>query len=110
MRLARLAGASFVLVTALLAGCGGNGSTKMPATSTASDQKLGATEIGQQAGDLYVRALSEVTDMLKGKPEVAQVRSRVQDLRESYIRKLVELGKAREALDAAGKSTVDAAI
>ena len=98
------------MVAAVLVACGGNGDGAKTSAPTGSVPTLGASEIGQQAGDLYVRALSDLTDLLKAKPEVSQVKPRVQDLREIYIRKLVELGKARETLDAAGRSTVDTAI
>ncbi len=109
MRLSWLSCLAFGLVAAVLVGCGGSDDEAATATPTGAP-RLGAAEIGQQAGDFYVRALSEVTELLKSKPDVSQVRTRVQELKESYVRKLVELGRAREALDAAGKSTVDAAI
>ncbi len=100
---------------ALLA-CGGGDSSqsasnaaKATATPPAS-RSLTPEELGAEIGDLYVRALSEVTDLLKGMPEVSGVRDRVQQLRESYITRLVALGRAREALNTAQRATVDSIV
>ena len=100
---------------ALLA-CGGGDSSPSAsdaakATATPSGgRNLTPEQLGAEIGDLYVRALSEVTDLLKATPEASGVRDRVQQLRESYITRLVALGRAREAMNAAQRATVDSII
>jgi len=102
-------GLALAITTLILGGCGG-GDGSPTELSSVTQQKLSPAESGDQIANLYVAALKDVTEMLKDKPEVSQARSRVQELKETYVRKLVELGRAREALDEAGRSAVDAAI
>ena len=98
-----------------LLSCGGGGEKKAE-TKTAdksvvqkSPQKKELTpdEIGQKIGAIYVQSMSDVTELLKDKPEFSEIRGEVETLREQCIRELVELGKLREALDAAGRAGVD---
>ena len=107
-------GFTLAIVAVILIGCGGgvdDRATTTPAPSSpVAQQKLSPGELGDQIGNLYVAALKDVTEILKDRPEAPQVRARVQELKETNVRKLVELGKLREALDASGRSTVDAAI
>lgn len=79
-------------------------------TRAGSASEMNPAGLGQQIGDLYVQALSEVTEMLKEKPGVPEVRPQVEQLKEKYVQQLVELGRKREALDVSGKSTVDSRI
>ncbi len=87
----------------------GGAATAVPATSTSRTQAA-PPELGIEIGDLYVRALSALTDVLRDRPEAAAVKASVRDLKESYVRQLVELGRAREALDPRDRAAVDAAI
>ena len=109
----RGAAALIALLMAAVVACGGDAkrsaATTVPATPTASSQTT-PNELGGEIGALYVRALSEVTDLLREKPAASQVKASVQQLKETYIQRLVELGRAREALDAEGRADVDAAI
>lgn len=104
-----------------LLACGGGGeksASSEPAreaapaaqVKTESAAEMNPAELGKKIGDLYVQALSEVTEMLKDKPEVAEVRPQVEQLKEKYVKELVELGRKREALDASGKAAVDSQI
>lgn len=78
------------------------------ATAKASEQKiLTPAEMGENIGDIYEKAMKELTELLKEKPEAAQVKSQVEQLKEAYIQQLIALGKQREALEAAGRSAVD---
>jgi hypothetical protein len=105
-----------VLAATALASCGGSAENPEAAagTSASASTTVGAPTtpdaLGQQIGALYVQALSEVTDLLRDKPAPAQVSASVERLKETYVRQLVELGRAREALDASGRAGVDAAI
>ena len=110
----RGAAALIALLMAAVVACGGDAkrsavATPVPATPTASGQTT-PNELGGEIGALYVRALSDVTDLLREKPTASQVKASVQQLKETYIQRLVKLGRAREALDAEGRADVDAAI
>jgi hypothetical protein len=111
----RLAFAGLVaLAAAAVVACGGEEGTgvtptAVPATATQSVSASPA-ELGRQIGDLYVRAMSEVTEMLRDQPPAADAQASVRDLKETYVRQLVELGRTRESLDAQGRAAVDAAI
>jgi regulator of replication initiation timing len=54
--------------------------------------------------------MKDVTEFLKEKPEVAEVKANVESMKEECVQKMVELGKLREALDESGRSTVDSQI
>ena len=105
----------------MLMACGGNGekaagseapdeSAPAMATKTETPAELSPAELGQQIGVLYVEALSEVTEMLKEKPEAAEVRPQVEQLKDKYVQQLVELGRKREALDSSARAAVDSQI
>jgi membrane-bound lytic murein transglycosylase len=104
------------LAATALVSCGGSAEKPEAAagTSASASTTVGTQTtpdaLGQQIGALYVQALSEVTDLLRDKPAAAQVSASVRQLKETYARQLVELGRAREALDASGRAGVDAAI
>jgi hypothetical protein len=102
-----------VVAAAAVVACGGGGEDG-PATTTPMAATQGPAtspaELGRQIGDLYVRAMSEVTDMLRDRPSAAESQKSVSDLKETYVRQLVELGRARESLDAQGRAVADAAI
>lgn len=105
--------ALLALVTAAVVACGGGEkptvvTTTAPATPTAAVQAT-PDELGAEIGALYVRALSDVTELLRENPAAAQVTASVRQLKETYVQRLVELGRAREALDASGRAAVDAA-
>lgn len=105
----------------MLMACGGSGekaagseaageSAPLMETKTETPAELTPAELGKKIGDLYVQALSEVTEMLKEKPEVAEVRPQVEQLKEKYIQQLVELGRKREALDSSARAAADSQI
>jgi hypothetical protein len=76
----------------------------------AEQQEMAPEELGDATGAIYVEALEEVTDLVKDKPAVAEVKPQVEELKETYIQKLVELGHLREALNDQDKAIVDSAI
>ena len=112
----------FLIMAALsltLVACGGNGEKaagsepageSAPAMETKAETpaEMNPVELGKKIGDLYVQAISEVTEMLKETPASAEVRPQVEELKEKFVRQLVALGHKREALDASAQSTVDA--
>ena len=106
--------ALLALTMAAVAACGGDAksgtvATNVPATPTARVQAT-PDELGGQIGALYVRALSDVTDLLREKPPASEAKASVAQLKETYVQRLVELGRSREALDVAGRASVDAVI
>jgi hypothetical protein len=108
----------FMVLTVLLLACGGGG--EQPLTQEKVEEKavektekkegMTPAEVGQKIGELYVQALSGVTELLKDKPAVSEIRPKVEEMKENYVMKLVDLGRKREKLDASGRASVDSQI
>jgi hypothetical protein len=110
---------SLSLLMALVAFACGGGEEKSTTTESvdrpvkqkaAKEAEMSPTEIGQQVGELYVKTMGNLIDLLKEKPEAAEVKPKVEVLKEACVMKMVEFGKKREVLDASGRSTVDSQI
>ena len=84
--------------------------TKMESQSVEEKKKMTPGEIGDQIAELYIQALKDVTDQLKDKPNVSNVRPQVEALKENYVKQLVEYGRLRENLDSTGRAAVDSRI
>lgn len=80
-----------------------------PAASPTS-ATMSPAELGEAIGVLYVDALRDLGKLLQPRPSAAELQPKVAALKETYITKLVELGKKRQALSAADRSTVDARL
>jgi hypothetical protein len=105
-----------VATTAVLVVCACGGGSTGNATgseTTAEPQAPPAeeaatpTELGEQAAELYAKALGEVVDLMQGYPAAAELQPKVEALKERYVTQLVELGKKREALNEADRKTFD---
>jgi hypothetical protein len=105
-----------VATTAVLVVCACGGGSTGDATgseATAEPQAPPAAEtatpaeLGNQAAELYAKALGEVVDLMKGQPPAAELQPKVEALKERYVTQLVELGKKREALSEADRKTFD---
>jgi len=114
---AALFAAILLAAVLLVAACGSSEPTSTTAavgspstTPTSASATLGADELGSQIGTLYVAALRDAALALKDKPDVATVRSQIEQLKNDTISKLVELGRAREAMSTADRAKVDAKI
>ena len=117
---AALFAAILVAAMLLVAACGSSEPTSSTATTaavgspsttpTSASATLGADELGSQIGTIYVAALRDAALALKDKPDVATVRSQIENLKNDTITKLVELGRAREAMSTADRAKVDAKI
>jgi hypothetical protein len=113
---------ALLAVIALATACGGSSdaaTTTAPAGSATTAATTAATaapataspaELGEQIGTVYVNALRDVALLLKDKPEAAAVRSQVEQLKNDTVTKLVELGKAREAMSTSDRAQVDSKI
>lgn len=73
-------------------------------------QEVTPRELGEQIGEVYFNALEDVTILLAEYPEVEEVRSQVEHLKQENILVLVELGKIREGLSDQDKAIVDMEI
>ncbi|MGC9365727.1 MAG: hypothetical protein ACP5FK_01630 [bacterium] len=73
-------------------------------------QEVNPQELGEQIGEVYFNALEDVTILLAEYPEVDEVRSQVEHLKQENILVLVELGKIREELSDQDKAIVDMGI
>ena len=67
-------------------------------------------ELGEKIGAVYLEAMQEAAKLVEGKPAPADVKAKVEALKEKYVQQLVELGKKREPLSAQDKAAVDSAI
>jgi hypothetical protein len=101
-------------------GCGGEKQTESPqppakaaeptaAVKTEQPVPSSPAELGQAIGAVYLEGLNKVTEMLKDKPEPGDIKPKVQELKESTIQKLVDLGRKREAMSEADRTAVEAA-
>ncbi len=101
----------------LLVSCSGGGEqseqvqdSATPAVEEPTEKTLSPEELGNKIGELYTKALKEVTDILMEKPEVSTVRTQVEELKESFVQELVLLGELREKLDDPARAVVDSRI
>lgn len=110
---------SFLLLALSLlpAGCGGGSSDTDTTATTAVGQavltteqaaSMSGTELGDAAGATWAEAMQKLTTLLSDKPEAAAVKTQVEQLKEEYVQKLVELGRQRVALDTAEKVQMSA--
>jgi hypothetical protein len=67
-------------------------------------------ELGEKIGAVYLEAMQGAAKLVEGKPAPADVKAKVEALKEKYVQQLVELGKKREPLSAQDKAAVDSAI
>jgi len=86
-----------------LVGCGSNGDSDQSAVS----KKMNPEELGKIIGEVYVKAITEVSDLLKNKEDVTVAQSKIAELKEKVIQKLLSLGKQREAMETTDRATVD---
>ncbi len=110
------------IATLVLTACGGGGTpapavpsatqpaSAPPASAPVVPATLTPKELGDKIGVVYVGSLEAVTKLLENKPDAATALPQVTTLKEQTIQQLVELGKQREALNAAGRASVDNAI
>jgi hypothetical protein len=67
-------------------------------------------ELGKAIADNYLEALKKVNELTKDRPDPKDLTPKVEALKEGTIKKMVELGKKVEALDAAGKKKAEAKV
>ena len=60
-------------------------------------------ELGKAIADNYLEALKRANELMKDRPEPKDLTPKVEALKEETIKKMVELGKKVEALDAGGQ-------
>jgi hypothetical protein len=102
----------------VLLGCGSDDSASSPGTAAASAttpttaqvSQMSPDELGDAIAATWSEAMQELVALLEGQPEPSAVKSQVEDLKETYIAKLVALGYLREALSDSEKAQVDTRI
>ncbi len=67
-------------------------------------------ELGDAAVATWSEAMQELVALLESKPEAATIQSQVEQLKETYVVKLVALGRLREALSDSDKAKVSSGI
>lgn len=77
---------------------------------TETAPEMSPMELGQEIAALYEKTMRDVTELLKDKPDVSEVKSQVETMKEECVQKMFAYGKMREALDDSGKSTADLQI
>jgi hypothetical protein len=118
LSIALLVAAVVAMVALAVTACGGSSgspSTTTPSSSssvspTTTEASLSPGELGNQIGATYVGALRDAALALKDKPDVAAVRAQIEQLKNDTVAKLVEFGRAREAMNAGDRASVDAKI
>jgi hypothetical protein len=78
--------------------------------SVALAQAQSPDELGKAVADNYLEALKKVNELTKDRPDPKDLTPKVEALKEETIKKMVELGKKVEALDAAGKKKAEAKV
>jgi len=103
----------FLSLALLFSACGGGENSEeareieAQVADAPAKKELSPQEIGDTVGDLYWNAMNDIIELLKDKPDASAVKPKVEELKESYVQKLVELGKFRENLNEADKRMVD---
>lgn len=97
----------------LFGSCGGDSTRKTDANPDLIEEKaekLSPLQIGENVADLYVKAITQLSELVKDHPPAQEVMPKIEALKEEYIQQLVTLGKQREELDSSDKSIVDSNI
>lgn len=112
--------ALIVAVSIAAAGCGDDDaspSTTEPAAATTTTvvattttEARTPTDLGNEIGEIYVAAYGDVVALLADRPDAGTAAEELAALKESYIQRLVALGREREALSTGDRATVDARI
>jgi hypothetical protein len=84
-------------------GAESKGSDKKTETAKSKTPDELGIDYANEAYKLYLASLKEVAALIKDKPEPGTVKDKVAELKETYIKKFVELGRKRETLDESAK-------
>lgn len=100
-----------LLVGFLLAACGGKGEeaadtgqAEKPKAEKA--EKMSPKEMADKILSLYEEGMKEMNVLLEAKPDAAEVKPQLQELKEKYIQEYVKLGKIRETMTEQDRSTM----
>lgn len=67
-------------------------------------------DLGKAIVNNYLEALKKVNELMKARPEAADLSPKVEALKEETIKKMVEVGQKVAKLNEAGKKKVDAKV
>ena len=93
-------------------GCEGKKDVK-PSEGSALEKEvseISPKEIGEAVGKLYVKAIEKVVEDLKDKPEVIEAKKKMEELKESYVQKLIVYGKKHEKMNQDEKNTFNRTV
>ena len=102
---------SIVIITVSLfmaMGCG-----EQPAgisTPAEPEENMSPQQLGEAIGTLYIKAMEEVTVLIKDKPDPETITAPLQTLKEKYIKHFIKFGEKRKMLPANDRNTVDSTI
>lgn len=74
------------------------------------DESMTPPQLGAAIGTLYIKAMEEVTALIKDKPDPADIKGPLLTLKEKYIGHFIKFGKKRNALPESDHGAVDSAI
>lgn len=102
-------------VLAVLAyGCGASAdmgaSDAASAESAQAAKEMTPTDLGNRIGQLYVEALTEVTEAMTDRPAADDLQPTLEVLKDQYVSQFVELGQQKLALGEADRATVDSRV
>ena len=119
MKISRIVVFIFIITTGLIiSGC------SSPETNSSENQSSDISEtiveddidlndpvvLGQEIGENYQNAISELFDILEGNPEVEVLRPKVISLREKYIEIFFKLGAYHEAMNETDRAKVSSTV
>jgi hypothetical protein len=108
----------FLSLALVFSACGGGGVDNSNVVQEADTQavtepvqkELSPSEIGNQVGDIYLKAMQDITGLLKDKPEASTMKPRVEGMKEMYVQELVALGKLRKKFSDNEKGIIDSKL
>ncbi len=101
-----------LLIVPLSACSGGGQGTEEAGGGPAAQapESMSPAELGEAIGGVYQEAIEAVAAAMTDRPEPAVLRPKLETMKESYVKHLVELGRARAALGPGDRATVDSKV
>jgi len=87
-----------------------SGTSSSPVAAPSITPADSPQDLAKAIGQAYLESLGKVVDLLKDKPEAASIKPQIVELKEATVQTLVALGHKKEALGAADREVVNAAL
>lgn len=98
-----------IIVSVFLATACGDQPTGI-STPAEPQENMSPSQLGEAIGTLYIKAMEEVTTLIKDKPNPETIKATLRTLKEKYISHFIKFGEKRKMLPPNDRSTVDTAI